>query len=77
MVSPYVLRLASVDSLSQCIIWDIGQATPISEFSLGGKSLVDIQWLTTNVCFYITKLQIHYRSTNNESIPILRTHAET
>lgn len=48
MVSPYVLRLASVDSLSQCIIWDIGQATPISEFSLGGKSLVDIQWLTTN-----------------------------
>ncbi|XP_019864425.1 PREDICTED: WD repeat-containing protein 11-like isoform X2 [Amphimedon queenslandica] len=48
LASPYILRLASVDANGQCIVWDVGQATHISNFSIGNKPLVDIQWLTTN-----------------------------
>lgn len=49
LASPYTLRLASVDSSSTCIVWDVGQATVISEFVLGNKPLVDMQWLSINV----------------------------
>lgn len=45
LASPYSLRLASVDSSSTCIVWDVGQATATCEFSLGHKTLVDMQWL--------------------------------
>lgn len=31
-------------------MWDVGQATHISNFTIGNRPLVDIQWLTTNVC---------------------------
>ena len=47
--SPYMLRLASVDAVGVCMVWDVGQATAMANFSLGNKHLVDIQWLTTNV----------------------------
>ena len=44
-----MLRLASVDAVGLCMVWDVGQATAMASFSLGNKHLVDIQWLTTNV----------------------------
>ena len=48
-----MLRLASVDALGVCIVWDVGQATAMATFSLGNKHLVDIQWLTTNVSYLV------------------------
>ena len=53
LVSPNILRLASVDATSQCFVWDAGQATPICNFSLGSRPIVDVQWLFTNVSMYI------------------------
>ena len=49
MVDPYRLRMASVDSSSSCVVWDVTQGTVMTEFSLGAKPLVDLQWLETNV----------------------------
>ena len=49
LTSPYSLRLASVDSGSHCVVWDVNQGAPSAEFSLGTKPLVDLQWLHTNV----------------------------
>ena len=49
LASPYSLRLASVDTSSLCVVWDVGQAAVLTEFSLGNKPLVDMQWLTTDV----------------------------
>jgi len=46
----YQLRLASVDGSSLCVVWDVTQGTVLSEFKLGSKPLVDLQWLETNVC---------------------------
>lgn len=52
LASPYSLRLASVDSSSTCIVWDVGQAAVMSEFVLGNKPLVDMQWLNASVSPY-------------------------
>ena len=49
LTTPYRLRLASVDSHSHCVVWDVTQGTVAAEFSLGAKPLVDLQWLETNV----------------------------
>ena len=49
LASPYSLRLASVDTNSTCVIWDVGQAAVVSEFVVGNKPLIDMQWLNTNV----------------------------
>ena len=49
LASPYSLRLASVDTTSHCIVWDVNQGAVSAEFSLGTKPLVDLQWLHTNV----------------------------
>jgi hypothetical protein len=48
LASPYSLQLASVDSSSTCIVWDVGQAAVVSEFVLGNKPLIDMQWLNAN-----------------------------
>jgi hypothetical protein len=48
LAAPYSLRLASVDASSLCVIWDVGQAAVVAEFSLGNKPLVDLQWLATD-----------------------------
>ena len=69
LATPYSLRLASVDTTGHCIIWDVGMTTPISEFSLGTRPFVDLQWLTTNVCACI----MH----NNDDQAVYRTHVET
>ena len=47
--SPYSLKLASVDHSCVCVIWDVYEGSVYTEFSLGIKSLVDLQWLTMNV----------------------------
>lgn len=47
--APYRLRLASVDTQSHCVIWDVAQGTVAAGFSLGTKPLIDLQWLETNV----------------------------
>lgn len=49
MMEPYRLRLASVDSSSDCAIWDVTEGTVTTNFSLGSRPLVDIQWLEANV----------------------------
>jgi hypothetical protein len=55
LAAPYSLRLASVDASSLCVIWDVGQAAVVAEFSLGNKPLVDLQWLATDVSSPIFK----------------------
>lgn len=49
LTTPYQLRLASVDSASHCVIWDVTRGTVTADFSLGAKPLIDLQWLETNV----------------------------
>ncbi len=49
LTTPYRLRLASVDSHSHCVVWDVTQGVVATDFSLGSKPLVDLQWLETNV----------------------------
>ena len=34
-------------------MWDVGQATVICEFSLGNKTLVDMQWLDVSSYMYV------------------------
>ena len=41
--------LAAVDDNSVCVVWDVSQACILAQFSLGIKSVHDIQWLSTNV----------------------------
>ncbi len=47
--SPYSLRLASVDQSCVCVVWDVGEGGVYTEFSLGTRTLVDLQWLSINV----------------------------
>lgn len=49
LASPYMLKLASVDTNTLCVIWDVAQGTVLTEFFLGGKPIVDLQWLNSNV----------------------------
>ena len=49
LASPYLLRLASVNSASLCAVWDVSQACVLAEFTLGQKQVHDIQWLSTSV----------------------------
>ena len=49
LASPYLLRLASVNSSSLCAVWDVSQACVLAEFTLGQKQVHDIQWLSTGV----------------------------
>ena len=61
LASPYVLKLASVDATTQCVIWDVVQGTVLTEFLLGGKPVVDLQWLNTNVsCIHVHNIMDMY-----------------
>ena len=49
LTSPYLLRLASVNSSSLCAVWDVSQACVLADFTLGQKLVHDLQWLSTSV----------------------------
>ena len=70
LASPYTLRLVSVDNGSHCVVWDVTQGTIISEFALGGKPLVDIQWLNTNVS--VRNLLVSLASFSTVWLPVFK-----
>ena len=60
LASPYLLRLASVNSASLCAVWDVSQACVLAEFTLGQKQVHDIQWLSTSVSHSRMQLAVAY-----------------
>lgn len=49
LLSPYCLKLCSIDCSGVCVVWDVSMATVLCEFSVGSKSVVGLKWLQDNV----------------------------
>lgn len=48
LLSPYCLKLCSIDCSGVCVVWDVSMATVLCEFSVGSKSVVGLKWLQDN-----------------------------